>query len=162
MFDGGSRVPMILRAPGRVAANTESPALFSHADFLASFTELAGAKLSQDKYADSQEMSQVLLGSDQLGRTNLVTEGIGAKTVVREGNWVYIPPHEGPAIFGDKGIETGNSLEPQLYDLGVDIGQRANIAAAHSDKVEALNALLEKIHGDTPPTGHSPTDVASV
>jgi arylsulfatase A-like enzyme len=162
MFDGGSRVPMILRAPGRVAANTESPALFSHADFLASFTELAGAKLSQDESADSQEMSQVLLGSDQLGRTNLVTEGIGAKTVVREGNWVYIPPHEGPAIFGDKGIETGNSLEPQLYDLGVDIGQRANIAAAHSDKVEALNALLEKIHGDTPPTGHSPTDVASV
>ncbi|MEN8662267.1 MAG: arylsulfatase [Lentimonas sp.] len=155
MFDGGSRVPMILRAPGRVAANTQNEALFSHADFLASFTELAGAQLPQDESADSQEMSQVLLGKDTVGRDNLVTEGIDSKTVVRQGNWVYIPPHEGLAIMADKDIETGCAMKPQLYNLNDDIGQRKDLADNHPETVQALDELLKVIHGDRPPTGHA-------
>ena len=107
-------------------------------------------------------MAEVLLGMDPVGRDNLVTEGIGSKTVLRQGNWVYIPPHEGPELFGDKGIETGNDLKPQLYDMDADIGQRDNIADKNIQKVEDLDSLLEKIHGDTPPEGHSPVDVCSI
>jgi len=162
MFDGGSRVPMIVRAPGRVEAGSETPALFSHADFLASFAQMGGANIPPEEAADSQDMTGVLLGTDTVGRENLVTEGIGSKTVVRQGKWVYIPPHEGPTLFGDKGIETGNDLNPQLYDMSADIGQRDNIAQANQGKVTELNALLESIHGDTPPSGHSPSDVCSL
>ena len=107
-------------------------------------------------------MAEVLLGMDTIGRDNLVTEGIGSKTVLRQGNWVYIPPHEGPQLFADKGIETGNDLNPQLYDIDADIGQRDNIADKNMQKVEELDALLEQIHGDTPPEGHSPVDVCSL
>ena len=106
-------------------------------------------------------MAEVLLGNDTIGRDNLVTEGIGSKTVLRQGNWVYIPPHEGPELFGDKGIETGNDLKPQLYDMDTDIGQRDNIADKNIQKVEELHSLLEQIHGDTPPEGHSSVDVCS-
>ena len=77
------------------------------------------------------------------------------------GNWVYIPPHDGPALFGDKGIETGNNPSPQLYDMDADIGQRENIADKYQEKVAELNDLLEEIHGDTPPAGHAPTDVCT-
>jgi arylsulfatase A-like enzyme len=147
MFDGGARVPMIVHAPGRVDPG-ESPALFSHADFLASFAQMAGCKLPKSERADSEEMSAVLLGSDSIGRDHLVTEGIGAKTVVRQENWVYIPPHDGPALFAEKGIETGNDLNPQLYDLSADIGQQQNLAMEHPDKVEKLDALLLAIHGN--------------
>jgi arylsulfatase A-like enzyme len=161
MYDGGSRVPMILHAPGRVEPG-ECPALFSHADFLASFTKLAGMDLPREELADSREMSAALLGKDSVGRDNLVTEGIGAQTVVREMNWVFIPPHDGPKLFADKGIETGNSPDPQLYDLDTDIGQRGNVADQHPDKVAALNALLESIHGDTPPAGDTPWNVSEV
>jgi arylsulfatase A-like enzyme len=147
MFDGGSRVPMILRAPGRVAPG-ETAALFSHLDFLASFSHLAGIKIPEGETADSQDMSAALLGLDPVGRDHLVTEGLGTKTVVRQGYWVFIPPHEGEAMFAEKGIETGNSLEPQLYDLNVDIGQRTNLAEAHPDKVKSLNNLLDSVQGD--------------
>ncbi len=162
MFDGGARVPMIVRAPGRVEPGTENPALFSHADFLASFAAIAGHPLPQEASADSEVQTDVLFGNDTVGREHLVTEGIGAKTVVREKNWVFIPPHEGPALFVEKNIETGNALEPQLYDLDADIGQRENLASQMPKKVENLNALLESIHGDTPPSSSNPNTVASV
>lgn len=161
MFDGGSRVPMILRAPGRVEPG-ENPALFSHADFLASFSKMAGIELTEDQMADSQDMSAVLLGKDAVGREHLVTEGIGAKTVVREKNWVYLPPNDGPALFADKDIETGCAKEPQLYDLDTDIGQRTNVAEALPEKLAELAALLDSIHGDTPPSGASPLNVSDV
>ena len=147
MFDGGSRVPMILRAPGRVAPG-ESAALISHVDFLSSFAHLAGIKIPAGEAADSEEMSAALLGLDHVGRDHLVTEGLGAKTLVRQGSWVFIPPHDGAAMFAEKGIETGNSLEPQLYDLSVDVGQRTNVAKTHPDKVKSLSSLLDRIQGD--------------
>jgi arylsulfatase A-like enzyme len=162
LFDGGARVPMIVRAPGRIAPGTESPALFSHADFLASFASLAGNTLAPEATADSEERSAVLLGKDLIGRDNLVTEGFGAKTVVRQDNWVFIPPYKGPPLFGDKGIETGNSKEPQLYDLYADIGQRDNLASEMPDKIEALHRLLKSIHGKKPPMDSNPETVASV
>lgn len=160
MFDGGSRVPMIAYAPGRIQPG-ESPALISHADFLMTFADLAGSSIPEAERADSLQMSDALLGKDRIGRDHLVTEGIGSKTVVRQGNWVYIPPHDGPALFGDKGIETGNNPSPQLYDMEADIGQRENIADKYPEKVAELNDLLEEIHGDTPPAGHNTTDVCS-
>lgn len=161
MFDGGSRVPMIAWAPGLIASG-ETPALFSHADFLMSFANMAGTIIPEDEQADSLEMSAALLGKDKIGRDNLVTEGIGSKTVVRQGNWVYLPPHDGPVLFGDKGIETGNNPKPQLYDMEADIGQRENLAERYPEKVAELSALLESIHGDSPPENQNPTDVCSL
>lgn len=149
MYDGGARVPMIVRAPGRVEPG-ESPALFSHADFLASFCGLAGTDPGEP-LADSLDMGDALLGRDMVGRDHLVTEGYGTKTVVRQGPWVYLPPNFGPARCPVKGIETGHCPEPQLYDLGVDIGQRCNVAPAYPEKVAALDALLKKIHEGSVP-----------
>jgi arylsulfatase A-like enzyme len=161
MFDGGSRVPMIVRAPGRVAPG-ESPALFSHADFLSTFAAMAGVELADDQTADSQEMSAVLVGQDLVGRENLVTEGIGAATVLREKNWVYILPRDGPKLFADKGIESGCSTVPQLYDLNADIGQQANLAEQFPEKVVSLKALLDSIHGPNPPVYASPFQVSDI
>ena len=161
MFDGGSRVPMIVRAPGRISPG-DNPALFSHADFLASFAELAGIQLHTEECADSQQMSAVLLGEDTVGREHLVTEGIGAKTVLRHKNWVYLPPHDGPALFVDKGIETGNAPDPQLYDLDADIGQRSNRAKDFPERVDALETLLQSIHGATPPASEAAGTVSSI
>ena len=144
MFDGGSRVPMIAWAPGRIKPGL-SPALFSHADFLTSFAQIAGVNIPTSERADSLDMSEVLFGKDNVGRENLVTEGIGAKTVMRQNNWVYLPPTEGPALFAGKDIETGCSPEPQLYDLDADIGQRENLAEKEPERVASLEALLDLI-----------------
>jgi arylsulfatase A-like enzyme len=144
LFDGGTRVPAIVWAPGLVQPG-ESDALLSQVDFLASFAHLAGKDLEPSETADSQQLADAILGKSKRGRDNLVTEGFGAKTLVREGDWVFIPPYSGPRFFGDKSIESGNSDEPQLYDLSADIGQIKNVAAAHPDKVASMLSLLESI-----------------
>jgi arylsulfatase A-like enzyme len=144
MLDGGTRVPFILSYPNTVEPG-ETSALVSHADFLASFASLAGVSLEPEAGPDSENILSALLGQSAEGRTELVTEGVRAKTVFRRGDWVYIPPHEGPAVQQNVNIETGNSPDPQLYNLSLDIGQATDQAAKHPDKVNEMAARLQEI-----------------
>jgi arylsulfatase A-like enzyme len=91
LFDGGTRVPTIVWAPSRVQPG-EYHALLSQLDFLASFSYLAGVPLAEAERADGLLLADAILGKTDRGRESLVTEGIGSKTLVREANWVYIPP----------------------------------------------------------------------
>ncbi|AKC83378.1 arylsulfatase [Verrucomicrobia bacterium IMCC26134] len=144
LFDGGTRVPTIVWAPGRVTPG-ESHALLSQLDFLASFSRLAGVPLAEAERADSLELTDAILGKTDRGRDSLVTEGIGSNTLVREANWVFIPPYPGGPFVTNKAVESGTAPEPQLYDLSADVGQRVNLAAAHPERVRAMGALLEAI-----------------
>lgn len=153
LFDGGTRVPTIVWSPGRVPAGTVSDALLSHVDFFASFAALAGAPLAESERADSRPLSEAILGRSTEGRDELVSEGFGAKTLVRKGTWVYIPSHPGPLLFGDKNIESGNSSSPQLYDLSSDIGQRRNLAEENPKRLADMALLLEEIRQRRAPAG---------
>lgn len=149
LFDGGARVPTIVWGPGLVEPG-ESHALLSHVDFLASFAHLAGADLSPREANDSLPMADVVLGRSRKGRDSLVTEGIAANTVLRDGNWVFIPPYPGPHIVPGKDIESGNSDIPQLYDLSSDIGQRVNAAESDPQRVAQMERLLASIRNRSP------------
>ncbi len=144
LFDGGTRVPTIVWAPGRVTPG-ESHALLSQLDFLASFSHLAGVPLDEAELADGLQLADAILGKTDRGRESLVTEGIGSNTLVREANWVYIPPYAGGPFVTNKAVESGTAPEPQLYDLSADIGQRVNLAPIHPERVRAMSALLESI-----------------
>jgi arylsulfatase A-like enzyme len=144
LFDGGTRVPTIVRAPGR-ARTGESEALLSQVDLLATFAEMAGIALEPTEKGDGESFVDALLGQETEARTELVTEGFAAQTLVRSKNWVFIPPYPGPRFFGDKAVESGANTENQLYDLSTDIGQRTNVAATHPGKVAELEALLAEI-----------------
>lgn len=144
MFDGGTRVPMILRWPGMVQPGT-SAALVCHVDFYASFAALVGQSLPYEAAVDSLDVLAALLGKSSMGRSELVTEGSQAKTVLRSGDWVFIPPHAGPAVAKKVGIETGNSPEPQLYNMNDDIGQARNLAAEQAQIAGKMAARLQEI-----------------
>lgn len=144
MYDGGTRVPCLLSWPGTVTPG-ESDALVCHTDFYASFAALLGQPLTSDAGVDSFDVSAALLGHSETGRTELVTEGTQAKTVLRQGDWVFIPPHPGPAVNPNVNIELGNSSEPQLYDLGLDLSQQRNLAAENPSTVESMEARLDAI-----------------
>jgi arylsulfatase A-like enzyme len=144
LFDGGTRVPTILWGAG-LEGGSESAALLSQVDFLASFAHLAGADLSPEEAADSLELSAAMLGQADIQRDHLVTEGFAAQTLVRQGSWVFIPPYPGPRLFGDKDVESGYNNEPQLYDLSADIGQIRNLASENPAKLEEMAELLQRI-----------------
>ncbi len=144
LYDGGTRVPFVLRWPGKVAPG-ETDALVCHVDFFASFAGLLGQNLPPEAAPDSLDLLPALLGESHDGREELVVEGINAKTVLRSGDWTFIPPHEGPAVSPTTHIELGNSGEPQLYNLGMDIGQIRNLAAEESGRIERMSTRLAEI-----------------
>lgn len=144
MYDGGTRVPFIVSWPGNVETG-ESDALVSQVDFLASFAALAGVSLDADAGPDSVDVLDALLGQSDEGRAEIVLEGIQAKTVLRQGDWVFIPPHQGPPVNTNVNIETGNSPVPQLYYLADDIGQIENVASVYPDVAERMADRLREI-----------------
>ena len=144
MYDGGTRVPFILSWRGTVEPG-ESEAIVSHVDFHASFAAMTGQPLAPKEAPDSMNVLDALLGKNRHGRDELVVEGTTRKTVLRQNDWTYIPPHKGPAVSKDTNTELGNSDEPQLYNLALDIGQIRNMADEQRDMADRMAARLDSI-----------------
>ena len=141
-FEAGTRVPFIVRWPGRVTPGT-SDALFSQIDFPATFAALTGVPLATADAPDSHNLLPTLLGTSTTGRAHLI-EHAGTLALVR-GDWKYIHPGKGQAINRNTNIELGNDPAPQLYDLKTDPGERHNLASEQPAVVAELSGLLEKI-----------------
>ncbi|MBN1900267.1 arylsulfatase [Candidatus Sumerlaeota bacterium] len=146
MYDGGTRVPFLLRWTGVVKPG-ETSALVSHIDFFASFASLLGVPLAPEACPDSVNVLPALLGQSGDGRTELATEGSQGKIILHRGDWVFIPPYPGPSFLKRVHIETGNSSEPQLYHLQGDIGQIRNLALEQPDLVKEMSSRLQEILG---------------
>ncbi len=142
-FEAGTRVPLIVRWPAAVTAGTVSDALFSQVDMLASFASLTQQLLAADEATDSFDMLGVLLGKSKKGRPYIV-EQANALSVIRD-HWKYIEPKAGPVKNQNVNIELGNNLQPQLYDLSKDTGEKDNLAAKKPALVKELSVLLETI-----------------
>ncbi len=139
IFEGGTRVPFIVRWPRRVKPGT-SDALLCQVDFPATFAALTGQVFDAKTAPDSQNVLPALLGDSPTARTQLVEHSGGV--ALRQGAWKFIPKRPGIARNAETNTETGNAANWQLYDLSSDIGETKNIAADHPEKAEALAALL--------------------
>ncbi|MFP4549607.1 MAG: sulfatase family protein [Spirochaetales bacterium] len=144
MYDGGTRVPTIISWPGRIKPGV-ADALICQIDFLATLAELVGAPLPEEAGPDSISTLTALLGESDVGREELVVEGMQGHTAFRQGPWSYLPPHEGPAVSATTGTELGNADSPQLYDLRQDLSQIRNLADSHPDKVQMMDRRLAEI-----------------
>lgn len=140
-FEGGTRVPFIIRWPGNIKPKVSS-ALVSQVDLLASFAALLKQPIPAEA-RDSEDLSRAFLGKSDVGRSVYIAQG-GSLSIVKDG-WKYIEPSDGAAVSKLVNIETGNDKMPQLYDLKNDLGEKNNLAAQHPDKVKALAALLEQM-----------------
>jgi arylsulfatase A-like enzyme len=140
-FEGGTRVPMLVRWPARVKAAV-SAALVSQVDLVASFAALLGTAFVPSA-RDSENVLPALLGTASTGRALLV-EQAGALSL-RRGSWKYIAPGKGPKVDRNTATELGNDAQPQLYDLSRDPGERTNLAASQPERVREMAAALERI-----------------
>jgi len=144
-FDGGTRVPLIVRWPGRVKPGV-SDALVGQVDLLASFAALAGQALTREDAPDSFDVLGALLGTSPTGRDALV-EQAGPLSLI-SGRWKLISPHGGRKVNPETNTELGNDPQPQLYDLSVDLGEKRNVAGEHPEVVRDLTARLDRIRQD--------------
>ncbi len=127
-YEGGSRLPFIVRWPARVKPGV-SDAMLSQMDLLASLAELTGQPVNRQSATDSQNVLPALLGQSKVGRSELVEHARAQQVALRSGNWKFIP-----------------SKLPQLYDLSKDAGETKNIAAEHPAKVAELDGRLKELH----------------
>ena len=143
IHEGGSRVPLLARWPGRVKPGGTSGAIISQVDFPATFATLAGAAFPKDRAPDTRNVLPALLGESPTGREHVLQySGIVA---VRAGDWKLIPTK---AAKGAKKAK----LEFQLYNLAKDPGETTDVAAENPEKAAALRKLLASGTG-SPPTG---------
>ena len=141
-FEGGTRVPLIVRWPGRIQPGV-SGALMSHVDFPVTLGALIRQMPEPATAPDSENHGDALLGDSGDGRRLLVEHGQGL--ALREGSWKYIEPAEGSSVAWQTGIETGNLRAPQLYDLAKDPGESLNLAEREPDRVRHMQDRLAEI-----------------
>ena len=141
-FEGGTRVPFIVRWPARVKPAVSS-ALVSQVDFLSSFARLTGQTLGADDGPDSFEVMAALLGRSKEGRPHLVEQAGGQ--ALRLGQWKFIDASNRARVNKETNTELGNDSVAQLYDLAMDPGETRNVAATHPERVQQMQGLLQKI-----------------
>jgi arylsulfatase A-like enzyme len=138
IYEGGTRVPFIVSWPNTIQPGT-SEALIGQIDLMASFAELLDQQIPEGEAGDSQNLLPALLGKDQTGAANLVEQGRGGQTALRQGPWKYIPPTK-----ANKRRKTP-AKPAQLYNLNQDIGESQNIATDHPELAESMARQLNKI-----------------
>lgn len=143
LYEAGTRVPFITYWKGSIKPGV-SDAIISQVDWLSSLSALTDSIITN---LDSENHMDLLLGKVKDGRTDLILEAT-SRTAYRQGNWVLIPPYEGPKMFLTKGIETGNSEDIQLYNLKEDPSQQNNLASKLPEKSKEMMVVFKNIVGD--------------
>ncbi len=140
-WEGGHRVPFMVRWPGKVKPGTTCGQLVEQADIFRTLADVLGTKLPDNAGEDSFSLLPLLRGEDKPIRENAVSASSGGLPAVRLGNWKYIPGG-GSGGWSKSGDQ---SQSVQLYNLADDLGETKNLAAAMPEKVAELQALLEKL-----------------
>jgi len=145
IFEGGHRVPFLVRWPGRVKPGTGSGQLIGQIDFMATVAEVLDTDLPPGAAEDSVSFLPALQGSaDRPLRKNLVNHSSTGCFAIREaqmklalcpGSGGWSAPRPGRADF------TGMPAF-QLYDLGRDPGETDNLAVTHPAQVAAMKSRL--------------------
>lgn len=134
-WEGGQRVPCIMRFPGRIRPGQVSGEVATAMDFLPTFAELAGTNPPGDRIIDGRSILSLLNGQGSSPHNAFFYWRRDCLEAVRSGRWKL------HVAKGDRDV-----LE--LYDLRTDIGEQHNVAAEHPDVVAALQAKLDACRED--------------
>jgi arylsulfatase A-like enzyme len=135
VYEGGIRVPMIARWPGRVPAGRTSGLVTAHWDVMPTLAELAGLPAPKD--IDGISIVPALLGEEQTQQHKYLYWDYGhmRETYIQALRW------------GDwKGVRIGTDAPIELYDLAKDPVEANNVAADHPDVVAQIDAYMREAY----------------
>eukprot|EP00752_Nemacystus_decipiens_P013736 g12189.t1 len=153
VYEGGHRVPLIVRWPGQVQAGTVSDETVSQVDFAATFASIVDYELSNEVAIDSYDILPVLKGEDYAKPLRVATVHNTFKNqyALRQGDWVLIDAPTGSAVNEPQayldhfGLDLyGQGHTGLLFNLKDDPRQSNNLYEKHPDKVQAMRALLKQ------------------
>jgi len=149
-WEGGHRVPFIVRWPGVVKPGSRCDQLVMQADFMATFADVLGTKLPPTAGEDSFSLLPLLRGEDKVIREHAISHGSSGLASLRQGQWKFIA---GPAGGGFGGVAApkDNSPRAQLYDLATDLGETKKPTLAKTASACCHScAVRTKSFGNTP------------
>jgi len=145
LYEGGHRVPFVVRWPGRVRPGVSS-ALVGQLDLLATFAEVTGASIPSTMAEDSVSFLPILLAEKPTVRQGIVSQSINGSFAIREGQWkLCLSAGSGGWSSPKPGAEEAGLPPVQLYDLSQDPGERHNLQAGFPERVAAMRGELEKL-----------------
>lgn len=151
IYEGGHRVPMIVKWPGVIDPDSISEALVSQVDLLATLASIVGFELPDDAADDSYDLSPLWRGLDAVGpRREMVHNTFAGAYAIRQDSMVLIAAESGahsrlpPELAEQQGYPP-HDQPGELYDLSDDLGQRKNLYADQPQRVQHLTKRLEQL-----------------
>jgi arylsulfatase A len=150
LYEGGHRVPFVVKWPGVVRPGTVSDALVSQVDLMATLAAVVGHELPANTAHDSHDLLAVWKHNAPSPRRSIVHNTFADVYAIRHDQWVLIAARSGahsqvPAWFDAENHYRKNEHPGELYDLSTDLPQRQNLYADRPEKVRELTGLLEQI-----------------
>jgi arylsulfatase A-like enzyme len=153
-YEGGIRVPTIVRWPGRVKPGAVSDHVGYFPDVMPTVADLTGAAAHLPKNLDGLSLAPTLLGgpADQKRHPYLYWEAAGTnqttvQQAVRWGKWKAVRPRAAPTW--------------ELYDLAADPGEAKDVAAGHPDVLARIDAIGREAHTPERRYGPAPKESAA-
>ena len=134
-WEGGQRVPCVMRWPGRIEAGAENRSIASSIDFLPTFAELAGGTPPGDRIIDGLDLGPSILSGAPWPRESFLYYFKDNLDAVRKGRWKL---H----------VRKGDEETAELYDLAEDVGETVNVYTDNPNVVADLEIEIRKARGD--------------
>ncbi|XAM00457.1 arylsulfatase [Phycisphaeraceae bacterium D3-23] len=150
-WEGGHRVPTIVRWPGQITPGTTTGETMCLTDLMATCAAIVGAELPEDAAGDSFDMLPALLGEarDAPIRPYTTHQTISLALAIRRGDWKYLD-HTGSGGNRYRGEleqyilpDNAPDAPAQLYNLADDPGETTNLYHEHPEIAAELKALLD-------------------
>ena len=167
IWEGGHRVPFLVKWPAEVEPGSSSDAIICLTDFMATSAELAGAELPNDAAEDSVSFLPAMLGQEiETSRKGIVHHSIKGHFAYREGKWKLILSKTSGGFKTGKAPKGAPKGAPrgQLYDLEADPAETNNLFESQPEVVERLLAQLQQYvdQGRSNEGPKVPNDIANI
>jgi arylsulfatase A len=151
IWEGGHRVPFIVRWPAKIKAGTKSAQLICHTDLMATCANILNTKLPDTAGEDSVSILPALLDTDKSPlHETVVHHSINGSFAIRQANMkLTLCADSGGWSAPKPGSKEAKDLpKTQLYDLSMDKAEAKNLQAERPEQVARLTKLLEQIIAD--------------
>jgi arylsulfatase len=135
LYEGGVRVPAIVKWPGRVAAGTSSDFVSGFEDWLPTLLEVAGAKETVPEFVNGVSLYSLLTTGSQSDREYLYREfpGYGGQQSLRAGRWKVVRQN----------LDMGHVMT-ELYDISTDVSESKNVAELNPEIAESMELKMHE------------------
>ena len=141
IWEGGHRVPLVIRWPQHVAAGVSDEQMVCLTDLFATCAEVLKSPLPSDGAEDSLSFLAPLLGEGSSARTTIVNHSNHGEFAYRHGPWKLVFRNQTSNLEKSRGQPT----IPELYNLADDVSEARNLAGQHPERVERLTGELTAV-----------------